>query len=970
MNYMRAYAGILIIISLLLLVGTVGAAIQVDVTGNSSWLIAGSGSSATYTVTVTNTTTPGPIEGATVTFSVPSDYGTMSPASYTTNSNGQAFSTFTVNTAIPSRSGTAPITANISYPEAGPFTIYQNVDHASPFYDFSSSPPIFTFPEQGPVNEQVPFKVAIYDKWGNPIDNRNPLYAHNIGLHVSSALVPDDCYFVGYGQDIFLPLDSNGTLSVNVKLTTKRGTNKILMDNFEGKISTQIAWITAMAVGNPYSITGSISDDGVLPANDVDKFTIDYYLYDEYGNPMENQSVWVNTTPFNEQKIYTSNSLGLIRLYYGPMTTASETTLTATPLLNSSIMNTTVAHFVNSGPTNMVLAVTPQTMASRDVLTTEHVFVRATVIDYFGNPVPNESVSFSLGTVSADGFTQTAQPALSSTTANTDNNGNAIVLFYPGSFAKRGEPGYNRTATGMVVITALWNEIPRSVKATWKNYAYISIIPSAEPQNVKLNETIDITIDVIGNGYNLPGGNVAAIMDLDSGSSIWSNKDRDNPLINRVDAAKEAAHAFAIAMLTPEPTTNWIGVDSFGNEKKDDNRLLDPQNNYDPLVKEKIDNLVKGTNSQGFGASIIDSINNLTQTQHLRDTDKVRAVIALKDSGGGNLEANGQAQAENDAAAVIALANSTTPKTIIFTVYYYDGNSESSSTQVILRNIANSTGGKFFRSENSTQLKLDFLEIAEILKKTAGVNASMTLDFGKIEQNATSINGSSVFSYVPVGPFYDLDTTVVSRDMVPGRTRIFWPNSSHSVIDQSDEWNGSQKLQFNIGTINITERWNATYRLRAINQTGLFNLFNCSTSGSSLSYNDDPVPVCLPDLYIMITNATSPSTPIELDIWNLTVTKSGKITDYVPLEWNFLYTGFSTATETMWYSYKNGPWVQYDSRPGITPGNYTHIGQIDVREFPPGNYRIKVHGVAPDSNDDNETTAFMVSNSGAFIILR
>lgn len=302
---------------------------------------------------------------------------------------------------------------------------------------------------------------------------------------------------------------------------------------------------------------------------------------------MENQSIWVNTTPFNEQTIYTSNTLGLIRLYYGPMTTASETTLTATPLLNSSIMNTTVARFVNSGPTNMVLAVTPQTMASRDVLTTEHAFVRATVIDYFGNPVPNESVSFSLGAVSAEGFTQTAQPALSSTTAITDNDGNAIVLFYPGSFAKRGEPGYNRTATGVVVITAIWNEIPRSVKATWKNYAYLSIIPSAEPQTVKLNETIDITIDVIGNGYNLPGGNVAAIMDLDSGSSIWSNNDEPGP--KRVDSAKEAAKAFAIAMLTPEPTNNWIGVNSFGNERTDDDRLLSPQNNYDPLVELKSD---------------------------------------------------------------------------------------------------------------------------------------------------------------------------------------------------------------------------------------------------------------------------------------------------------------------------------------------------------------------------------------------
>ena len=54
--HMRANAVILIVIGLLLLVGTAGAVIQVQVTGNQSWLVAGSGSSAAYTVTVTNIT--------------------------------------------------------------------------------------------------------------------------------------------------------------------------------------------------------------------------------------------------------------------------------------------------------------------------------------------------------------------------------------------------------------------------------------------------------------------------------------------------------------------------------------------------------------------------------------------------------------------------------------------------------------------------------------------------------------------------------------------------------------------------------------------------------------------------------------------------------------------------------------------------------------------------------------------------
>ena len=128
---MRTNAGILIVIGLLLLVGTAGAVIQVNIIGNQSWLVAGSGSSAAYTITVTDISSGSvPIAGATISFSVDPAYGTMSPATVTTNSAGQAFSTFTVNT----KSGTAPIIASISYSGLnGPFTmtqmIPQNIDH-------------------------------------------------------------------------------------------------------------------------------------------------------------------------------------------------------------------------------------------------------------------------------------------------------------------------------------------------------------------------------------------------------------------------------------------------------------------------------------------------------------------------------------------------------------------------------------------------------------------------------------------------------------------------------------------------------------------------------------------------------------------------------------------------------------------------------------------------------------------------
>ena len=104
----------------------------------------------------------------------------------------------------------------------------------------------------------------------------------------------------------------------------------------------------------------------------------------------------------------------------------------------------------------MVLAVTPQYMASLDVVPSQQAFVRATVIDNFGNPVPNEIVTFSLGSPTG---TLTAPPYLDSASSTTDKDGNAIVIFHPGAFPAWGQPGYNGTATGSVPVIATWKRL-------------------------------------------------------------------------------------------------------------------------------------------------------------------------------------------------------------------------------------------------------------------------------------------------------------------------------------------------------------------------------------------------------------------------------------------------------------------------------------------------------------------------------
>jgi hypothetical protein len=954
--FMRARAGIfIIIISLLFLVATVeavGIPDTVTVNTDKPWIVANNVDQSIITVSVTNTTFPnnGPVSGVLVNFAVnDSAYGTFSSTMAITDASGKAYTTFKVKT----KSGAAQITATINIPALSGSTI-QNIDHDSPYIV------TFTHPFSGTVATEVPFNLSVTDRWGNRIDNQNPSEIHNVSLHVHGPS-PDDCGFntsSGYKHDISDTLDVNGNLSAKIKLTSKIGTNNILMDSF-GSISDKLESITAVATGVPYTMTGSISNGGSIPANGIDYFIIDYFLYDKYENLLGNRSIWVNTTLPNEQNLYTSNALGQIRINYGPKTAVwNNIPITAISIDNHSVTNTLYASFTNTGPTNMVLVVTPQSMASREVAPSQEAFVRATVVDLFGNPVPNELVRFNITSINNNGFTVRAingTPSFSAVsyvdniTATTDTNGNAIVLFYPGSFPKRVEPGYNSAANASCVVEATWNTVTRYVKVTWKNYPYLSVEATAAPPTVHLNDTFDVNIRVTGDGYAMGGSPVTVVLDEDCTSNMFSNKDEPPIGAKRIDSAKAAAKVFVDQMIEGQ---DYVGFNSFGTEKN--NQFdLPPQASMD-LVKTKIDSLVKGTNGQGFVPSIYESLNNITATQPYRPQDEVRAVILLHDAGASSVSI-----AEEDAIVAVALA--ANPKIYIFTVLYYDGGSTSSSTEVTMRHLANKTGGQFFKPSTPDELKQAYIDIAGILRILAGVNATMNINYQNVEVNSTPMNGGLVFDYVPV------ENGMTSPD---SRTTMLWPNNTRSFKNQSSEWTAANnyQLHFDIGTINISERWETTYRLKA-NQTGLIKLFD---NTSTIIFNNGADHVEFPDLFITVTPNLTPQGTYTgiLDVSNLVVTKSGNYTDFIPLQWNLHYEGTATATETRWYSFNNGPWVQFGAQSDIGPGDYTHYAQLDVKKFPPGGYRIKIFAVAPDAREDEEvTSAVTVGSTGIFIKL-
>jgi hypothetical protein len=100
----------------------------------------------------------------------------------------------------------------------------------------------------------------------------------------------------------------------------------------------------------------------------------------------------------------------------------------------------------------------------------------------------------------------------------------------------------------------------------------------------------------------------------------------------------------------------------------------------------------------------------------------------------------------------------------------------------------------------------------------------------------------------------------------------------------------------------------------------------------------------------------------SIQLSNFVMTKSGVITDFVPLQWSTNYPGTNAALERLYYSTSyqapstcgaaGSSWVQppFDSQNGIAPGVSDETSILDVRTLPPGTYYFCVLATAPDAN--------------------
>lgn len=519
---MRSYLIFITIVGLLILGGIGSAAYIPDdtstITSSGEWVVVAHPSTITVLV---NNATGGPVNNATVFLSLNSTtWGTLSTVSATTNSTGTIASTFTAGTT----SGAANITATIYYMDNGtPYTIYktytQKIDHDVAYTA------AYTYSVQATVSSETYFNVSYTDRYGNKIDNRNTADPHYVTLSIGSTNNQARFDLSGtYVQSTTELLDANGNFTVTVLTDTAPSANNIIINPIGG-IGFQYKTIWGQPNGIPFSITAVVSPDdpATLPAdNEADhKFTLTWTLLDRYGNVAENQSIKVQITGKSDTYL-TSNQWGKAVYNIGPTGLAQILTVTAMPVNNTSLSTTNQIEFYNTAPVSMVFSATPQVMPSRDANPSQISTLVAKVTDQNGNPVANETVTFTMGTPSYDYIPAvTAGPQLPTTSAVTDNNGNAIVTFIPGKFntSKANVTTFDATDTGTVTVTASWNSISQPLALTWKNYPYLKPSVNITPSSVNVGDTFDVTISLTGDGWNLTGhpADIVIVTDLAGG---------------------------------------------------------------------------------------------------------------------------------------------------------------------------------------------------------------------------------------------------------------------------------------------------------------------------------------------------------------------------------------------------------------------------------------------------------------------
>ena len=542
--------------------------VNVVITSSRGWVVANGIDSALLTVTVTDGGN-NPIAGVNLAMSASAPWG-LRDSALTTDGTGKAQTLFLPTTT----SGAAIITASASVQgvTTAPVTTtqVQNIDAGTPYFAN------LVYPSTATVSSQTTITVQVTDRYGNPVTGGGTLTNVSFLTTTSGAGV----FLDGMGnrlKAIPVPLNATGYAAVTFLVGTQPGDNYVSIIP-PAPISSSLIDIVGIGDSIPFSITQTVSPAGNPPfifADGKTSATIEYGLFDQWGNPAADQAIQIVTSA-GENQIFTTNQEGSATILYGPKISAGFYSITATAAMNSSVSISQTLQFGSMDPTDMLLTASPQTMASLDVNPSMMASVIAKVIDGEGNPVSGQNVTFTIQSSSNGTYVQTQPPAIGSIgntdpiSVITDENGQAVLDYYPGAFPTPGSAYYSETAQGTTTVSASWagpnGIVNRSIDLTYENYPFVSVYTDVNPKTVQTGGLVDVSVLLKGDGWALQPKPIDVVLCIDRSGSMLFNSSVVNGVLfqesmnDRIMDAMNAADTF----VAQTGNNDRVGVISFG----------------------------------------------------------------------------------------------------------------------------------------------------------------------------------------------------------------------------------------------------------------------------------------------------------------------------------------------------------------------------------------------------------------------
>ena len=919
------------------------------------------------------------------------------------------------------KSGRVPLHIGISYlnetgsPAEYGALYYLDVDHNSPYrirsIDFS--------PEAG-VYEPVPITVVMEDTYGNIIDSR---YEDDVGdatpEHVFLyGTVSDQAGFfdgITYGHEsVVCYAGSDGACEATYRTGTKAA--EYLMHVIPDGMGGVEEWIRirASAGGEPASMsvsvdpwTGSPSVPAPVPADGTSRYSIVFFLQDRYGNPCQMTPVLVSTSEDGTvQELFTTRE-GRVSLSYGPQNSAGMVTITAESVLNASVRCSTDLTFTSSEPVTMVLTANPESMPSSDVDGAPPAEVMAKVMDIGGNPVAGQTVLFSIYHPPYPSC-QVAQPYLTETSVVTDEDGIASVTFVPGTFNPApGMPGhvvgtpYEETALGTCTITALWEGVSRDIGLEWRNYPYLRVETNLSEDTVVVNDTIDVTISLIGDGWALQPDPVDVVVAVDrSGSMLFDDTDRMVYEMGALDV-------FTSRMAEGR---DRIGMVTFGGSGHVDSRWGKPGADYSWVddaayvaahypasPKTYADYATLDLSLTGIQADVASAVDGIvpwggtpmryalyTALEEIASNgrdDAVRAVILLSDGdynwyGDPLARGTGKTPAQKSPTDNNFFTDGTGKFTIfedlgilqnlseyavgadirIYSIAFSD--SISPEGKETMRILAESTGGTYYDAPSGGQLAGIYAEIAGDLRTVAGVDTGMDIPLGTVSINNVSVPNTVADPSLEWIYREGQSTTISSmmNDLTPPLVLI--PVYTVDEVEERADWEDDRSLSWDVGSIVLNQVWETQFSLQVLTQ-GNINIFEDS---SRISFNGGEDTLALPDTYVTAVESLNGTGLIshQMAVRGVNCTNRDTVEDYFEIVWDLEYDGVMPVIQEIYYMRaEEGMWYLYDNAalPGGPVDEEEFRSHLYVADFPPGDYHIRVYAHAPDADALNQTTA-------------